>query len=190
MNRKTWVSGVGVGASAVKSRRIAAPIGVPSGSRVRMTSSPRARSDSASLRHWVDLPEPSTPSTVMSMPRMLIILPLLHQEVVPAIPRPAALRFLGAERALLAVGDEGDAARRPPARHEIAHGRLGPALAQRQVVLVRSPLVTMTLDQEELLRIRLEPARARVQDLDIPPPDDRLVEVEVHVRERRVRHVL
>src|SRR2546428_12561412 len=119
MNRKTWVSGVGVGASAVKSRRIAAPIGVPSGSRVRTTSSPRARSDSASLQHWVDLPEPSTPSTVTSMPRMLNILPLLHQEVVPAVLGPAALPLLGAERALLPVGDEGDAARPPPPRGRV-----------------------------------------------------------------------
>ena len=51
------------------SSRTDSPSGVPPGSRVRMTSMPRARSAVAMASMWVLLPAPSIPSNVISRPR-------------------------------------------------------------------------------------------------------------------------
>src|SRR5262245_7876415 len=113
----------------------------------------------------------------------------LRQEAIVPILRPARLGLLGADRALLAVRDERESARVDALRHEIVHRRLGPALAQRQVVLGGPALVTVALDQHELVGIRLEVRRAGVEDLGVARTDVRLVEVEIDVLQRGVRHV-
>src|SRR5713101_5483062 len=66
MKRKVWVSGVGVGPSASNRARTRRPSGVPSGSLVRTTWRPRPNKCCSSRAHCVDLPDPSTPSTVIS----------------------------------------------------------------------------------------------------------------------------
>ena len=68
--RRTDDLGVGGMPSCSKSLRMADPSGVPSGSLVRTTSSPRAVTHCPRSLQWVDLPEPSTPSTEMRSPRM------------------------------------------------------------------------------------------------------------------------
>ena len=70
MNRKVCVNGVGADPSISNSPRMAVPSRVPSGSLVDTTSRPWVVRSSASRRHCVDLPEPSTPSNAMSAPRM------------------------------------------------------------------------------------------------------------------------
>src|SRR6266566_1872079 len=101
-------------------------------------------------------------------------LPRLHQKVIAAIASPARLRLVVAERTLLAVGDEGDAVRRHSASHQVVHGRLGPALSKRQVVLDRPALITVALDQDELIRVRLQPGRACIEDLGVARANCRL----------------
>src|SRR5215510_15928914 len=83
----------------------------------------------------------------------------LGEEVVAAIPRPAALGVLGAYGAFLPVGHHGDSIRGDAHGHQITHSRLGTALAEGQVVLVGAALVAVAVDPHELVRIRLEPVR-------------------------------
>jgi hypothetical protein len=64
---------------------------------------------------------------------------------------------LGSERALFAVADHDDAVGADTAGQEIAHGRFRPPLAERLVVFIRAALFAMPLDEEQMLRVRLEP---------------------------------
>src|SRR2546425_688424 len=68
MNRKTSTSGSGRTPGRSNRRRTASPRRVPSGSRVHSTRCPSARSQRPRRRIWVVLPDPSTPSNVMSTP--------------------------------------------------------------------------------------------------------------------------
>src|SRR5439155_26365928 len=68
MNRKTSTSGSGRTPGRSKRRRPPAPRRVPSGSRVYATRLPLAESQRSRRRIWVVLPDPSTPSNVMSTP--------------------------------------------------------------------------------------------------------------------------
>src|SRR5207249_8528717 len=81
----------------------------------------------------------------------------LDREVGAAILRPARLVVFLALRTVLAVADDGDPPRVHAPRDEIVHGRLGPPLAERQVVFVGAALVAVPLDEEQLVRVRLEP---------------------------------
>src|SRR3546814_12515383 len=54
---------------ALPTWRSASSPGLPPGSRVSTTSSPRARSASARRFSWVDFPTPSPPSRLMKRPR-------------------------------------------------------------------------------------------------------------------------
>src|SRR5258705_3033907 len=114
----------------------------------------------------------------------------LRQEVVAPVLGPAGFGLLGADWALLAVGNDGDAARLDPLRHEVVHGRLGALLTQRQVVLGRAPLVTVAFDQHKVVRVRLEPGGIAVENLGIARPNIVLVEIEVDRLEIRIRSEL
>src|SRR5262245_44230773 len=81
----------------------------------------------------------------------------LHEEVSGAILGPEGLVVVAADRALLAVGDDAHAALRHPLADQIVHRRLGPALAERDVVFVGAPLVAVALDEHEHAGVALEP---------------------------------
>src|SRR5439155_3928650 len=89
---------------------------------------------------------------------------LLHEEMAPTVPAPARLGVLVAHRPLLAIADHGDPRAVDPDRHDVVPRRLGPALAESEVVLVRAPLVTVTLDQHERVRVGLQPVGVLVED--------------------------
>src|SRR5262245_13137395 len=110
----------------------------------------------------------------------------LRQEVVPAILGPAGFGLLRAHRALLAIRDDGDAVGLDPLRDEVVHGCLGALLTEGEVVLGRAALVTVALDQHEVLAVRLEPGRVAVEDLGVARTDVVLVEVEVDRLEIRI----
>src|SRR5262245_34995881 len=107
----------------------------------------------------------------------------LDEQVSPPVLTPARLLVLGADRALLAVADEGDAVGLDALGDEEAHGGLGPALAQRQVVLVRPSLVSVPFDQDEVVGVVAQPLRVAAKDLRIPGPDVVAIEIEMHVAE-------
>src|SRR5215470_9936920 len=113
----------------------------------------------------------------------------LREEVVPAVLRPAALVVLSAHRPFLAVGDHGDAIRSDALGLQVAHGRLGTALAEGQVVLVGATLVAVAVDPNELVRIRLEPVHVGIERLRITRTNPVRVEGEVHRLEGGVRGV-
>src|SRR6058998_2576575 len=81
---------------------------------------------------------------------------LLRQEHRPPVLAPARLVLLRAERALLAVGDHRHPVGGNAARGEVVHGALGPTVAEGQVVFGGSPLVTMALDQDQLIGVLAE----------------------------------
>src|SRR6185503_1772903 len=66
--RRASVRGV-TRSTSERTRRSDAPSGVPSGSAVATTDTPRAASQACRPSTWVDLPAPSTPSTVIRRPR-------------------------------------------------------------------------------------------------------------------------
>src|SRR5712692_2347691 len=105
----------------------------------------------------------------------------LDQEVSVTVLGPAGLVVVGADRPLLAVGDDAHAALRHPLADQIVHGRLGPALAERDVVLIGAPLVAVALDEHEHAGVALQPGRVGVERLGVGGPDLVLVEVEVDV---------
>src|SRR5688572_19875762 len=107
----------------------------------------------------------------------------LDQEVCPPILLPAALVLLAANRALLAIRDDRDAVGLDALRHEVVHGGLGAALAQREVVLVGTALVAVSLDEDQVVGVGLQPRRVAVEDLRVVRPHVVPVEVEEHVLE-------
>src|SRR5947209_14934921 len=108
---------------------------------------------------------------------------LLDEEVAPTVLAPARLGVLVAQRALLAIADHGDPRAVDSDRHDVVSCRLGPALAEGEVVLVRAPLVTVTLDQHERGRVGLQPVGVLVEDRFVLWPHVVLVVVEVNVTE-------
>ena len=64
-----------------------------------------------------------------------------------AVLRPGGLVVAGIGRPLLAIGDRQHAIWRDAERDQIVLDRIGPAVAQRQVVLARAALVGVTLDR-------------------------------------------
>src|SRR3989442_11479218 len=105
----------------------------------------------------------------------------LDQEGGAPVLGPARLALLGAQRSLLAVADDRDAVRLDALRHEVVHRGLRASLAERQIVLVGAALVTVPFDEDEPIRVRLEPRSVRVEHLCIVRPDVVPVEVEVDV---------
>src|SRR5215510_5108944 len=110
-------------------------------------------------------------------------------EVRATVLGPALLAGLPARRALLAVADDRDATRRDALRHEEVARRPRAALTQGQVVLVGATLVGVALDQDQVLRVGLEPARVHFEDLGGFRKDVRPIELEVDVLEVRHRVV-
>src|SRR5215813_2260556 len=104
----------------------------------------------------------------------------LGEEVVAPVPRPAALVVLGAHWSFLPKGHRGHSIRGDALGHQIAHGRLGAALAESQVVLGGAALVSVAFDPHELVRICLEPGRAGIERFCVTRPNQALVEVEIH----------
>ena len=71
----------------------------------------------------------------------------------PAVPRPARLALLRAERALLAVTDRVDPVGRNAEVREVAADAQSAPLAEREVVLVRPALVAVSLDLDRERRV-------------------------------------
>ena len=87
---------------------------------------------------------------------------LLDEEDRATVSGPARLGGLRALGPLLPVRDEEDAGAIDPFP-QIGLGRAGPALAQRHVVLGGAAVVAVTLDEEELIRVRAKPFGVRVR---------------------------
>src|SRR5438105_6141564 len=79
-----------------------------------------------------------------------------HQ-MCAAILDPGTLGVSGIERPFLAVADRAHPASIDAQGHEVFLGRIGAAIAQCQVVLFRSSLVTMAFDEQVVLGIPLQP---------------------------------
>src|SRR5213079_1766549 len=77
----------------------------------------------------------------------------LDQEVAAPVLLPARVVVLAAQRSLLAVTDDRDAGRLDALGHEVVHRGLRAPLAERQVVLVGAPLVAVSLDEKEVIRV-------------------------------------
>ena len=79
------------------------------------------------------------------------------EEVRAAVLLPAVFRLLGAEGALLAVGDGADPGRVDAERDQVLAGRVCAPVAEREVVLGRAAVVAVAFDQELRARVRLQP---------------------------------
>src|SRR5206468_6751298 len=75
---------------------------------------------------------------------------------------------------LLTVGDDAHPVLRHTLADEIIHRRLGPALAERQVVLVGASLVAVALDEHQHRAVALQPRRVGVEHLRIDRKSTRL----------------
>src|SRR5712692_6831149 len=95
----------------------------------------------------------------------------LDQEVSAAVLGPAGFVVLGAHGPFFAVGDDAHAALRHPLADQIVHGRLGPPLAEREVVLVGAALVAVALDEHEQVGVALQPGRVGIEHLGVARPD-------------------
>src|SRR5262249_15042437 len=127
----------------------------PAAPHTRMKNRGRVRKGSIALPFRVDSiidfttrsrllrPRRQDDSVSCREPRLLS----LGQEPVVPIFGPARLGVLRANRALLAVGDDRDAARLDTLGHEVVHRRFRAALAESQIVLGGASLVAVTLDQ-------------------------------------------
>src|SRR5438034_3086365 len=158
--------------------------------------SARRRSKSSRSRGPVSGAHPVTRATAARAPshcppfRAVTFL-RLDEEVAPTVLAPARLGVLVAERALLAIADQGDPRAVDPDRHDVVSRRLGPALAESEVVLVRAPLVTVALDQHDRVWVGLQPVGVLVEDRLVLGPHVVLVVVEVNVAEGpRLRELL
>src|SRR5207249_4918703 len=87
----------------------------------------------------------------------------LDAEVGAAVLGPALLGVLTARRLLLAVADDRDAVGPHAVGDEVVHRGLGPAIAEGQVVFAGATLVGVTLDQDQMVGVRLEPLRIGVE---------------------------
>src|SRR5207249_3015332 len=74
-----------------------------------------------------------------------------HQEVGPAVLRPARLVLLRTDRLLCPEAHDRYALGRDATRDEVVAGRARPALAEGEVVLGGAALVAVPLDQHERL---------------------------------------
>src|SRR5206468_8527446 len=96
------------------------------------------------------------------------------EEVSAAVLGPAGFVVIGADRPLLTVGDDAHPVLRHTLADEIIHRRLGPALAERQVVLVGASLVAVALDEHQHRAVALQPRRVGVEHLRIDRKSTRL----------------
>src|SRR5207302_10947541 len=115
---------------------------------------------------------PSRPSAYAGLAR-------LGEKVRAAILRPTRLGLLVANRPLLAIADDRDAIGLDALGDEIVHRRLRAPLAERQVVLVGAALVAVALDQQEVVGVRLQPRRVRIEGLGVLGADIVLVKIEI-----------
>src|ERR1043166_3593291 len=83
----------------------------------------------------------------------------LDAEVSAAVLGPALLGVLTAHRLLFAVAYDRDAVGPHAVGDEVVHRGLGPAIAEGQVVFAGATLVGVTLDQDQVVGVRLEPLR-------------------------------
>src|SRR4029453_19603429 len=110
-------------------------------------------------------PPPSEPPYRTRCNRSL--LPLLDHELIATVLGPARFGVLGAHGPLFTVRDDRHPVGADALRDTIVHRGLGPAIAERQVVLVGAALVTMAFDQQELVGVLLQPGGAGVQGLGV-----------------------
>src|SRR5262249_42575382 len=97
-----------------------------------------------------------------------------------AVLRPGLLVGAERRRAVLAVGDRGDAAGSDALGHEIIAGGVRAALAESDVVFLGPALVAVAGDLHVVLRILRQPGRLTVQRPLALVLQRRLVEVEEH----------
>src|SRR5438105_5968263 len=107
----------------------------------------------------------------------------LDEEVGAAVLRPALLRLLGAERALLAVAERAHAGPRDATVEEVLQRGLRAMVAEGEVVFVGAPVVAVAFDQDDGARVVPQPLGVRRQELSVLGPDHVFVEVEVDVLE-------
>src|SRR5437870_7104821 len=107
----------------------------------------------------------------------------LDEEVGAAVLRPALLRLLGAERALLAVAERAHAGPRDATGEEVLQRGLRAMVAEGEVVFVGAPVVAVAFDQDDSARVVPQPLGVRRQELSVLGPDHVFVEVEVDVLE-------
>src|SRR6266581_1713688 len=100
-------------------------------------------------------------------------------ELIAPVLRPGGFVMSVHERLLLAPGLRLDATRVDPVAHEVLLRRLGAAVAERQVVLVRAALVAVAADADLELRVRLQNGDLLVEGPGVLRADVRLVVVEV-----------
>src|SRR3954447_11628080 len=99
-----------------------------------------------------------------------------------AVLRPAALHLLGADGPLLAVGDGAHTGVGDAERLQVVLHRVGPALAQGQVVLAGAARVGVPLEGERELRVALQQVGVARQLFPGVVAQIALVVVEVDVR--------
>src|SRR5215472_7531878 len=102
-------------------------------------------------------------------------------EVSAAVGLPALLGRLRAERFLLAVADRLDVRRVDAALDQGGLHRVGAAVAQRQVVFGRSPLVAVSLNGEAHVGMLLQEVDIALHRRLLVWTDVRLVEVKEHI---------
>src|SRR5882762_45867 len=98
-----------------------------------------------------------------------------------AVLLPAALVGLGAERLFLTVADRLDTADAESGLHQSVLYGVGPAVAQREVVLGGAAFVAMSLDRELDVRMLAEELRIALDGRLLIRPNGIRVVVEVHV---------
>src|SRR5205807_5898336 len=81
----------------------------------------------------------------------------LDEEMGAAVLRPALLRLLGAERALLAVAERAHAGPRDATGEEVLQRGLRAMVAEGEVVFVGAPVVAVAFDQDDGARVVPQP---------------------------------
>src|SRR5262249_59565762 len=109
---------------------------------------------------------------------------LAHQELHPAVLRPAGIATLGAQGVLLAVAPDADPRSIDAVRDESVANGGRPTLTEGLVVLRGAALVGKTFEQE-LIAVGLEPRSVGVEYALIHGPDHRAIQVEVQILESR-----
>src|SRR5206468_9539436 len=111
----------------------------------------------------------------------------LHPEMRPAILAPAVLAGLAAQRAFLAVADYRDPVRPDASGDEIVHRRARPTVAEREVVVGRTPLIGMPLDEHDPAGVGLHEIGVLVEYLRVFRADLVGIELEADIPKVRLR---
>jgi len=103
-------------------------------------------------------------------------------ELIIAVLGPRRRVVLRVERLLFAVGNGLDPARRDPVRNQVLLGGDGSAIAEREIVLLRSAFVTVPGDPDAHVQVVQQYWDFVVQELLVPGSNCGLIEIEVNQR--------